>query len=146
MFFDNNGILAVPMIRGGGELGEAWHESGSGLHKQNSFDDFIAAADFLVNEGYTSREKLAIRGASNGGLLVAAVMVQRPDLCQVVVARAGFLTCCGIIDLMAGKYWLGEYGSPQNAEEFENLLSYSPYHNLKAPVSYPATLLITGFK
>ena len=144
IFFENNGILAVPMIRGGGELGQEWHEGGRRLNKQNSFDDFTAAAEFLIAKGYTSKARLAIEGASNGGLLVGAVMTQHPDLCQVVVAQMGAYDMLRFNRYTGGKYWLSEYGNPADVTDFNNLLSYSPYHNVKPGVNYPAALFITG--
>jgi prolyl oligopeptidase len=144
MFFENNGILAVPMIRGGGELGAEWHEGGKGQKKQNSFDDFVSAAQYLIDKGYTSKERLAIEGASNGGLLVGAVMTQHPELCKVVIATAGVYDMLRYPKFTGGKYWISEYGDPDKADDFVNLLSYSPLHNVKPGIAYPATLFITG--
>ena len=144
IFFDNNGILAVPMIRGGGELGAEWHDAGKKLNKQNSFDDFVAAGEYLIKQGYTSKERLAIEGGSNGGLLVGAVITQHPELCQVAVAHVGVYDMLRFNKFTGGKYWLSEYGSPDNEADFNNLLGYSPVHNVRAGINYPATLLLTG--
>jgi prolyl oligopeptidase len=144
LFLDNNGILAVPMIRGGGEMGGKWHEDGAGLKKQNSFDDFIAAAEFLEDSGYTTRDKLAIEGGSNGGLLIGAMLTQRPDLFHVAIGNAGLFDMVRFNKFTGGRYWTGEYGSPDDSLQFKNLYSYSPLHHVKPGVSYPAALFITG--
>ncbi len=146
VFFHNSGILAFPAIRGGGDFGELWHEQGVNLNKQKSFDDFIAAAEYLVKNNYTNSQKLAIMGGSNGGLLVASVMLQRPELFKVAVAEAGVYDMFRYPIFTAGKFWLDEYGSIMDSAEFKNLLSYSPLHNVKEGVNYPSTLLLTGAK
>ena len=139
------GIYAVPNIRGGGEYGKAWHRAGIQLQKQNVFDDFIAAGEYLIAEGYTSSEKLALRGGSNGGLLVAAVMTQRPDLAAVALPAVGVLDMLRYHTFTAGAGWAYDYGtSEQSKEMFKYLLGYSPVHNVKAGVNYPATLITTA--
>ena len=140
--FESGGILAVPMIRGGGEQGDNWHAGGRQLNKQTTFDDFAAAARYLIKERYTSKEHLALVGHGSGGLLAAACMVQHPDLCKVVVAKSGVYDMLRYSKFTNGKYWKQEYGDPDNKEDFNNLLHYSPLHNLKRLVNYPATLLI----
>lgn len=144
LFFDNGGILAAPLIRGGGEMGEEWHKAGKRQNKQNSIDDFIAAADFIVSEGYTTPSRLAIEGGSNGGLLVAATMLQRPDLCKVVVAQMGVYDMLRFQNFTIGKYHTSEYGTSTDADDYKALRAYSPLHNVKDSVNYPALLLITG--
>ncbi|MBS1611422.1 MAG: S9 family peptidase, partial [Bacteroidetes bacterium] len=144
LFFDNGGILAAPLIRGGGELGEEWHKAGKRLKKQNSIDDFIAAADYLVNEGYTTRGRLAIQGGSNGGLLVAAAMMQRPDLCKVVIAQMGVYDMLRFQNFTVGKYHISEYGTSTDSIDYQVLRSYSPLHNIRDSIDYPALLLLTG--
>ena len=144
LFLNNNGILAHPAIRGGGDLGAEWHEAGKNLNKQVSFDDFIAAAEYMIKENYTTKDLLIASGASNGGMLVTSVMVQRPDLFKVVVAEAPVTDMLRFKHYTSGQYWLGEYGSTQDSVECLNLLSYSPIHNIKKDIQYPATLVITG--
>jgi prolyl oligopeptidase len=144
VFFENGGILAVPNIRGGGELGSDWHHKGSKLNKQNSFDDFIYAAKFLIDVKYTNPQRIAIRGGSNGGLLVTSVMCQKPELFKVVIAENGVYDMLRYQHFTAGGYWTDEYGVSTNESDFKNLLSYSPVHNLKEDIKYPATLVITG--
>jgi prolyl oligopeptidase len=144
LFFANGGILAVPMIRGGGEFGEKWHEEGSRLKKQNSFDDFISAAEFLIANNYTTKEKLIIKGSSNGGLLVGAMLTQRPDLFKAAIAEMGIFDMLRYPRFTGGRFWADEYGDPANPYDFQNLLNYSPYHNVKENKSYPATLLVTA--
>jgi prolyl oligopeptidase len=142
-FMEKGGIFAMANLRGGGEYGEAWHKAGTKLQKQNVFDDFIAAAEFLVAERYTSPQKLAISGRSNGGLLVGACMTQRPDLFQVALPAVGVLDMLRFHKFTIGWAWTGDYGSSDNEEEFRALLAYSPLHKLK-PVDYPATLITTA--
>ncbi len=141
---EHGGIYAIANLRGGNELGEEWHLAGKMERKQNVYDDFIAAADWLVAEKYTSRDRLAISGGSNGGLLVGAVMVQRPDLCKAVVCSYPLLDMIRYHRFMMAKFWVSEYGSSEDPAQFKTLLAYSPYHNVKAGVTYPATLFITG--
>lgn len=139
------GVYAVPNLRGGGEYGKAWHKAGTQQQKQNVFDDFIAAAEFLIKENYTSSDKLAIRGGSNGGLLVGACMTQRPELFQVALPAVGVLDMLRYHTFTSGEGWAYDYGtSEQNKEMFEYLLGYSPVHNVLRGVDYPATLVTTA--
>lgn len=139
------GVFAVPSLRGGGEYGKAWHKAGTQLQKQNVFDDFITAAEYLISENYTSSEKLAIRGGSNGGLLVGACMTQRPDLFRVALPAVGVLDMLRYHTFTSGEGWAYDYGtSAQSQEMFEYLLGYSPVHNVKQGVNYPATLVTTA--
>jgi len=145
VWLENGGVYAVANLRGGGEYGKEWHKAGTKLQKQNVFDDFIAAAEFLIEENYTSSEKLAIRGGSNGGLLVGASMTQRPDLFQVALPAVGVLDMLRYHTFTSGAGWAYDYGtSEDNQEMFEYLLGYSPLHNVKEGVEYPATLVTTG--
>ena len=145
MLLENGGVFAMPNLRGGGEYGEKWHQDGMLMKKQNVFDDFIAAAEYLIAEGYTSKEKLAIQGGSNGGLLVGACMTQRPDLFAVALPAVGVMDMLRYHKFTVGKGWIPEYGSSEESEEmFRYLLSYSPYHNLKPGTEYPATLVTTA--
>lgn len=139
------GVYAVPNLRGGGEYGKAWHKAGTQQQKQNVFDDFIAAAEFLIEENYTNSDKLAIRGGSNGGLLVGACMTQRPELFQVALPAVGVLDMLRYHTFTSGEGWAYDYGtSAQNKEMFEYLLGYSPVHNVVRGVDYPATLVTTA--
>jgi prolyl oligopeptidase len=139
------GVYAVPNIRGGGEYGKAWHLAGTQMKKQNVFDDFIAAAEYLIEEKYTSSQFLALRGGSNGGLLVAAVMTQRPDLAQVVLPAVGVLDMLRYHTFTSGAGWAYDYGTSEQSEEmFTYLKGYSPVHNVKAGIEYPATMVTTG--
>ena len=139
------GVYAVPNLRGGGEYGKVWHKAGTQQQKQNVFDDFIAAAEFLIAEKYTSRDKLAIRGGSNGGLLVGACMTQRPELFQVALPAVGVLDMLRYHTFTSGEGWAYDYGtSAQNKEMFEYLLGYSPVHNVVHGTDYPATLVTTA--
>jgi prolyl oligopeptidase len=138
------GVYAVVNLRGGGEFGEEWHRAGMLEQKQNTFDDFIAAAEWLIDNGYTRPGKLAIRGGSNGGLLVGAVLVQRPDLFGAVVCTYPLLDMVRFHKFLVAKWWVPEYGSADDPEQFEFIYDYSPYHNVVAGTLYPATLFVTG--
>lgn len=138
------GVYAVANLRGGGEFGKEWHEAGKFENKQNVFDDFIAAAEYLIAEGYATSETLGIMGGSNGGLLVGAVMVQRPELFSAVICSVPLLDMVRYDKFMLAKLWISEYGSADNPDQFEYIYKYSPYHNVKEGVEYPATLFITG--
>ena len=144
VLLENGGVFAMPNLRGGGEYGEEWHQAGMLHNKQNVFDDFIAAGEYLIKEGYTSSEKLAIAGGSNGGLLVGACMTQRPDLFAVAFPAVGVMDMLRYHKFTVGKGWIPEYGSSDDPAHFTNLLSYSPLHNLKEGVSYPATMVTTA--
>lgn len=144
ILLENGGVFAMPNLRGGGEYGEAWHQAGMLEKKQNVFDDFIAAAEYLISEGYTSSGKLAISGGSNGGLLVGACMTQRPDLYAVAFPAVGVMDMLRYHLFTIGRAWAVEYGSSENADQFEYLYKYSPLHNLKDGTSYPATMVTTA--
>jgi len=144
VFMELGGVFALANIRGGGEYGRKWHEAGMKLKKQNSFYDFIAAAQWLIDNDYTRSEKLAIKGGSNGGLLVGACMTKRPDLFGACLPSVGVMDMLRFNKFTIGWAWESDYGSPQNPEEFKVLYSYSPYHNIKDNVSYPATLITTA--
>jgi prolyl oligopeptidase len=146
VWLDLGGIYAVPNIRGGGEYGEKWHLAGTKMNKQNVFDDFIAAAEYLINNKYTSPDFLAVRGGSNGGLLVGAVMTQRPELFKVALPAVGVLDMLRYHKFTAGAGWAYDYGTADDSPEmFNYLLKYSPVQNVKEGVSYPATLVTTGW-
>lgn len=145
VWLENGGIYAVPNLRGGGEYGEKWHVAGTKMQKQNVFDDFITAAEYLKINKYTSTEKLALRGGSNGGLLVGAVMTQRPDLMKVAFPAVGVLDMLRYNKFTAGAGWSFDYGTAEDSEEMFNYLKgYSPYHNVKNDVNYPATMITTA--
>ncbi|MGE3615584.1 MAG: prolyl oligopeptidase family protein [Gemmatimonadales bacterium] len=141
---EQDGVYAQANLRGGGEYGESWHKAGMLLEKQRVFEDFIAAAEWLQQNGYTSPERCAIEGGSNGGLLVGAVMTQRPDLCRVALPAVGVMDMLRYHQFTIGWNWAAEYGSSDDPAHFRNLLSYSPLHNLKDGVNYPATLVTTA--
>ncbi|EHJ94998.1 prolyl oligopeptidase family serine peptidase, partial [Agrobacterium tumefaciens] len=138
------GAVAFANIRGGGEYGAAWHEAGRGLKKQNSFDDMIAAAEYLHVSKMAPPNGIAIYGDSAGGLMVGAVVNQRPDLFAAALPSVGVMDMLRFDKFTGGALWLGEYGNPAREEEFRNLLSYSPYHNVKPGKPYPAVLVTTG--
>ena len=145
VWMEQGGVYAVPNLRGGGEYGKAWHKAGTQLQKQNVFDDFIAAAEYLIENKYTSSDYLAIRGGSNGGLLVGATMTQRPELMKVALPAVGVMDMLRYHTFTAGAGWAYDYGtSEQSKEMFEYIKGYSPVHNVKEGVEYPATLVTTG--
>jgi len=138
------GVYAVANLRGGGEYGKDWHKAGTKLQKQNVFDDFIACAEYLIREKYTSTEKLAVKGGSNGGLLIGAVMTQRPDLFGACLPHVGVMDMLRFHKFTAGRFWVDDYGSADNPEEFQAIRKYSPYHNLNRGVKYPPTMVFTA--
>ena len=145
IWMELGGVYAVPNLRGGGEYGKEWHKSGTQLEKQNVFDDFIAAGEYLIESGYTSSDFLAIRGGSNGGLLVGATLTQRPDLMKVALPAVGVLDMLRYHTFTAGAGWAYDYGTAEDSKEmFDYLKGYSPVHNVKEGVQYPATLVTTG--
>ncbi|WP_242521409.1 prolyl oligopeptidase family serine peptidase [Tamlana sp. s12] len=145
VWMEQGGIYAVPNLRGGGEYGKAWHDAGTKMQKQNVFDDFIAAGEYLIKNNYTSSKYLAVRGGSNGGLLVGATLTQRPDLMQVALPAVGVLDMLRYHTFTAGAGWAYDYGTAEDSKEmFEYLKKYSPVHNVKKGFEYPATLITTG--
>jgi prolyl oligopeptidase len=143
-WMDMGGVLAIANLRGGGEYGEEWHNAGTKLKKQNVFDDFIAAAEWLIDSGHTKTSKLAIQGGSNGGLLIGAVMNQRPGLFGAGLPAVGVMDMLRFHKFTAGQYWVDDYGSAENEEEFKALYAYSPYHNVRKGTKYPPTLVTTA--
>ncbi|MFM2267826.1 MAG: hypothetical protein RL757_1267 [Bacteroidota bacterium] len=143
IFLEQGGVYAVANLRGGGEFGEDWHKAGTKERKQNVFNDFIAAAEYLISEKYTTPQYLAIEGGSNGGLLVGACMTQRPDLYRVCFPRVGVLDMLRYDKFTVGRAWASDYGLSENAEEFKYLIKYSPLHNLKT-AAYPSTMVMTA--
>ena len=143
-WLEQGGVYAIANLRGGGEFGKAWHEAGRGANKQNVFDDFIAAGEWLKANGFTPQDGLAIEGRSNGGLLVGAVVNQRPDLFQAALPAVGVMDMLRFDRFTAGRYWVDDYGSPDNPRDFPLLYAYSPYHNILAGKDYPAILVTTA--
>jgi len=137
-------VLAIANLRGGGEYGREWHEAGIKERKQNVFDDFIRASEWLIANGYTTKEKLAIQGGSNGGLLVGAAMTQRPELFAAALPEVGVMDMLRFDRFTIGWAWRSDFGSSANAEEFKTLFAYSPYHRLQPGVRYPATMITTA--
>jgi prolyl oligopeptidase len=144
LWLEHGGLVAIPNIRGGGEYGEAWHQGGMLGHKQNSFDDFVAAAEWLIRERYTRPERLAVAGGSNGGLLMGAVLTQRPELFGAVVVQVPLLDMLRYHRFLIARLWIPEYGSPDDPEAFAWLRAYSPYHHVRPGTPYPAVLLATA--
>ena len=144
LWLERGGVIAVPNLRGGGEYGETWHQGGMLGNKQNTFDDFIAAAEWLIANGYTRPERLAVAGGSNGGLLMGAVLTQRPDLFRAVVIQVPLLDMLRYPRFLLARLWTPEYGSPEEPEEYAWLRAYSPYHHVRDGVAYPAVLLATA--
>ena len=143
-WLEMGGVLAVANLRGGGEYGEEWHQGGTKLNKQNVFDDFIGSAQWLIDNHYTRPEKLAIQGGSNGGLLVGAAMTQRPDLFAAALPAVGVMDMLRFHKFTAGRFWVDDYGSADDPEQFAALYRYSPYHSLRTGIRYPATLITTA--
>jgi len=143
-WYEAGGVMAMPNLRGGGEYGDDWHKAGMLGEKQNSFDDFIAAAHYLIDQGYTNPQRLAIRGGSNGGLLVGAALTQHPELFAAVVCEVPLLDMVRYPGFLMARYWVPEYGDPTDPEQFAWLNAYSPYHNVRPGTAYPATLLTAG--
>jgi prolyl oligopeptidase len=144
LWLEHGGVLAIPNIRGGGEYGERWHQAGILASKQNSFDDFIGAAEWLIQQGYTRPARLAAAGGSNGGLLVGAVLTQRPDLFRAVLVQVPLLDMLRYHHFLIARLWIPEYGSPDDPAQFRWLRSYSPYHHVQDGRAYPAVLLATA--
>jgi prolyl oligopeptidase len=144
LWLEHGGVVAVPNIRGGGEYGETWHQAGILASKQNSFDDFIGAAEWLIREGYTRPERLAVAGGSNGGLLVGAVLTQRPELFRAVVVQVPLLDMLRYHRFLIARLWIPEYGSAEDPVQYHWLRAYSPYHHVREGVAYPAVLLATA--
>ncbi len=145
ILLENGAVFAMPSLRGGGEYGEEWHDAGTKMRKQNVFDDFIAAADYLFKEKYTNPQKLALAGGSNGGLLVGAVMTERPDICKVALPAVGVMDMLRYHKFTIGAHWASDYGTSEDSkEQFNYLYGYSPVHSIKTGVHYPATLVTTA--
>ncbi|MFQ5454294.1 MAG: prolyl oligopeptidase family protein [Candidatus Zixiibacteriota bacterium] len=144
LWVEQGGIYVVTNLRGGGEFGDAWHRAAMFEKKQNTFDDFIAAAEWLIENKYTSPSKLAIAGGSNGGLLVGAALTQRPDLFQAVLCSYPLLDMLRYHKFLVGSFWISEYGSADSAEQFEYIYKYSPYHNVHQGTKYPSVFFVTG--
>ncbi len=144
LFLEKGGVVAIPNLRGGGEYGEAWHRAGMLEQKQNTFDDFLAAAQWLIDEKVTNRDRLAIQGGSNGGLLVGAAVTQRPDLFKAVVCMVPLLDMTRFHRFLIARLWISEYGNPEKAEDFKWIHAYSPYQKVKPGTAFPATLITTA--
>jgi prolyl oligopeptidase len=144
LWLEKGGVVAIPNIRGGGEYGESWHQAGILANKQNSFDDFIAAAEWLIARGYTRPERLAVAGGSNGGLLVGAMLTQRPELFRAVLVQVPLLDMLRYHRFLIARLWIPEYGTPDEPAQFRWLRAYSPYHHIRPGVAYPAVLLATA--
>jgi prolyl oligopeptidase len=144
LWAERGGVFALPNLRGGGEFGEAWRRAGMLANKQNVFDDFIAAAQWLIKAGYTNPAKLAISGRSNGGLLVGAALTQRPDLFWAVVCGYPLLDMLRYQKFLIARFWVPEYGSSEDPDQFKFIYAYSPYHHVKPGTKYPAVLFVTG--
>ncbi len=145
-FLERGGLYAIANIRGGGEFGEEWHKAGTKKQKQNTFDDFIAAAEWLIENKYTNSSRLCISGASNGGLLVGAVMIQRPELVKAVIMGVPVVDMLRYHLFHGGRHWIPDWGSAEDPKMFEYLLNYSPYHNVKDEIEYPSTIVVTSDK
>jgi prolyl oligopeptidase len=143
-WLEQGGVIAVANLRGGGEYGREWHEAGRLANKQNVFDDFIAAGEYLIDNHYTGKDQLAIEGRSNGGLLVGAVVNQRPDLFAAALPAVGVMDMLRFDQFTAGRYWVDDYGYPDREADFNILRGYSPYHNIRSGVDYPAILVTTA--
>jgi prolyl oligopeptidase len=144
LWLEHGGVYALPNLRGGGEYGEEWHRAGMLDRKQNVFDDFISAAEYLVDEGYTDPSRLAISGGSNGGLLVGAAVTQRPDLFRAVVCQVPLLDMLRYHQFLIARLWIAEYGSAENPDQFPFIHAYSPYHRVREGENYPAILFTTA--
>jgi len=144
LWVENGGVYAIPNLRGGSEFGEAWHKAGMLDKKQNVFDDFLGAAQWLIDNRYTNPKKLAIEGGSNGGLLVGAAFTQRPELFQAVICAVPLLDMLRYQKFLVARFWVPEYGSSEDAAQFKYLRAYSPYQNVKKGVDYPAILFVSG--
>ena len=144
LWLESGGVVAIPNLRGGGEYGESWHQGGMLGRKQNTFDDFIAAAEWLIEAGWTCPQHLAAQGGSNGGLLMGAVLTQRPDLFRAVVVQVPLLDMLRYHRFLIARLWIPEYGSADDAEQFKWLSAYSPYHHVMDGVAYPAILIATA--
>ena len=143
-WLEQGGVLAIANIRGGGEYGQTWHDGGRLANKQNVFDDFIAAAEDLIAQGVAAKDRLVIQGGSNGGLLVGAVVNQRPDLFAAAIPQVGVMDMLRFDRFTAGRYWVDDYGYPSKEADFRTLLAYSPYHNIRPGQPYPAILAETA--